>query len=278
MPTDKLETARRILADSSRIDGHTLRLTAGQLSRPDYVAVNKALESLGGKWNRREGGHVFAADPTTRLREFLNGSALPKPARTAEGYIPTPAALAAEIVADYTDIADLPADAAVLEPSAGHGPFVDAALVANPQVKITAVEPNADRIHSITKQAITVNTTFEQFAETTTERFDAIVMNPPFAVTGQPTIWVDHIRLAHRLLAPGARLTAIVPVGLLQRQDRRHTQIRQLMHEIGDHVLLPEDAFKACGTTVRTAVMWLYAENREPPDQSQSNRLAHSNH
>lgn len=259
MPTDKLETARRILADSSRIDGHILRLTAGELSRPDYVAVNKALESLGGKWNRKERGHVFTADPTSALQEFLNGSALPKPARTAEGYIPTPPELAAEIVANYTDIADLPAAATVLEPSAGHGPFVDAVLAANPQVTVTAVEPNADRVRRINKQAIAVYTTFEQFAESTAEKYSGIVMNPPFSVSGQPTIWIDHVHLAYGLLAPGARLTAIVPVGLLQRTDRKHTRIRRLVHETGDYVLLPEDAFKASGTAVRTAVMWLHA-------------------
>jgi hypothetical protein len=259
MTINTLDTARRVLATSARIDGRILRLTAGQLSRPDYVAVNKVLESLGGKWNRKEAGHVFTADPTAALQEFLNGSALPKPARTAEGYIPTPASLAAEIVANHTDIAELPDDAAVLEPSAGYGPFVDAALAVNPHVQVTAVEPNADRLTRITSAAHTVHSTFEQFAESTAEKFDAIVMNPPFSTIGRPTIWIDHVHLAYSLLAPGGRLTAIVPVGLLQRQDRKHTQIRELMHQAGGHALLSEDAFKACGTAVRTAVMWLHA-------------------
>lgn len=261
MAIDGIQLARNVLAESAHIEGQVLRLTCGQLSRPEYVAVNKALESMGGKWNRKQGGHVFDDDPTQALSAFIDGAALTKPPRATEGYVPTPASLAAAVVGDHTDIGQLGAGARVLEPSAGDGPFVHAVFAANPQVEVVAVEPNAQRLARITARGVVerVNSTFEQFAASAPGSFDAIVMNPPFAIPGAPSVWIDHVQLAYELLSPGARLTAIVPISLLERQDRRHSAIRALTNERGGFVRLPDDAFKISGTGVRTAVMWLRA-------------------
>ena len=93
MATDRV---REILA-AAEVDGLTLRLT-GQLSRTDYVAANKVIEALGGKWNRKAAAHLFTVDPAAKLAEFLGGGQPPKSDRTTEGYVATPATLAAEIV------------------------------------------------------------------------------------------------------------------------------------------------------------------------------------
>ncbi|WP_143229950.1 DNA methyltransferase family protein [Actinophytocola xanthii] len=98
--------------------------------------------------------------------------------------------------------------------------------------------------------------------------FDAVVMNPPFSVPGHPTIWIDHVRLAWRLLTPGGRLTAIVPNGYTFRSDRRHTAIRALVEQVGGtHVALPDDAFGTRG--VRAVLLTMdkpldYTEGAEP--------------
>ena len=34
-------------------------LPLGQLDRKTYSAVNKCLEAIGGKWSRKEKGHIF---------------------------------------------------------------------------------------------------------------------------------------------------------------------------------------------------------------------------
>ncbi|SKT52047.1 Type I restriction-modification system methyltransferase subunit [Mycobacteroides abscessus subsp. massiliense] len=261
MATEAAQLARDILGESSRIDGCVVRLTCGQLSRPEYVAVNKALEAMGGKWNRGQSGHVFPTDPGPALAAFVGGGALAKPARTAEGYVPTPSQLAADIVADHTRIRGLPDGAKVLEPSAGDGAFVRAILKANPLVQVTAVEPNAERLDRIGEHPSVqrINTTFEEFAASTRERFDAVVMNPPFAVPGGPSIWIDHVRMAFDLLADAGRLTSIAPSGLVFRQDRKHKAIRSMVQEHGGFVELADDAFKGSGTGVQTVVMWLDA-------------------
>ncbi|WP_255802308.1 methyltransferase [Mycobacteroides abscessus] len=265
MPTDQVQLARDILSNSTQIEGCVVRLTCGQLSRPEYVAVNKALESMGGKWNRKQAAHIFSTPPAEAIAAFISGAAMAKPPRTSEGYVPTPAELAAQIVNDHTVIDELEDGAAVLEPSAGDGAFVRAILAVNPTLAITAVEPNTARLDLINVSAdaglTRVNGTLEEFAATTTTRYLAVVMNPPFAVPKSPSIWIDHVRLAYGLLAPGGRVTAIVPISLLQRQDRRHSGIRDLMKEHGGYALLDEQAFKTSGTGVRTAVMWLDADS-----------------
>lgn len=251
--------ARDILSESSVIEGAQLRLTCGQLARPDYVAVNKALEAMGGKWNRKAAAHVFESDPTDVVSAFINGGTLAKPARTAEGYVPTPAPLAAAIVAEHSNVPALDAGSGVLEPSAGDGAFVSAILAANAFVAVVAVEPNLGRLAKVEElhRVRRVHGTIEDFAAKTGEQFDAVVMNPPFAVPGQPSIWIDHVRLAFGLLAPGGRLVAIVPSGLVHRLDRRHREMREFVESHGGYEQLPDDAFKASGTGVRTVVVWL---------------------
>jgi hypothetical protein len=255
--TDSTTRAREILA-LAEVDGNHVRLI-GQLSRPDYVTVNKAIEALGGKWNRKAAAHVFADDPADAIGQFLDGGPLAKPARTAEGYVPTPAHIATSVLEGHSRVGDLLAGSAVLEPSAGDGAFVRAILTANPYIAVVAVEPNRQRLAKVEQchRVHRVAGTLEDFAAATTERFDAVVMNPPFAVPGQPTIWIDHVRLAFGLLADGGRLVAIVPAGLVYRQDRRHREMRDLVAEHGGFEMLPEDAFTSSGTSIRTAVLWL---------------------
>ncbi len=55
-----------------RTEGNTLYLPEGQLDRATYQAVNKVLESIGGKWNRKAKGHVFVdGDPAELLDNVI---------------------------------------------------------------------------------------------------------------------------------------------------------------------------------------------------------------
>lgn len=55
-----------------RTEGNVLYLPDGQLDRKLYMAVNKVLENMGGKWNRKAKGHVFAnGDPAEMLEVVL---------------------------------------------------------------------------------------------------------------------------------------------------------------------------------------------------------------
>lgn len=257
------DRVREVLA-GAELSGCELRLT-GQLDRPTYAAVDKVLKAAGGKWDRRAGAHVFPGSAADALGDYLAGGAAPKPARTTEGYVATPDHIADMVVREHTEIADMVATAFVLEPSAGDGAFVRAIQRANPLPNITAVEPNVARARPLL-DGITelVADTFERYAEVAPRGFDAVVMNPPFAVPGQPTVWIDHVRLAYDLVRPGGRVTAIVPAGFISRQDKRHEAMRHLVADVGGWDQLPPDAFKASGTAVSTVVIWL--DKPEPSD------------
>ena len=54
---------------ASQINGNSLYLPPQQLDRKTYEAVNKAIENLGGKWNKKAKTHVFPFDPAPKIAE-----------------------------------------------------------------------------------------------------------------------------------------------------------------------------------------------------------------
>jgi hypothetical protein len=90
------------------------------------------------------------------------------------------------------------------------------------------------------------------------ERFDLVVMNPPFSVPENKTIWIDHVRIAFDLLKPGGALMAIVPNGFTFRQDTRHEALRGMVENFGGWRSLPEGSFAETGAPgIRTVLLWL---------------------
>jgi predicted RNA methylase len=186
--------------------------------------------------------------------------------RARAGYLRTPDSLADELCAwPHHDLRWLPPGAQVLEPSAGDGALVAAILRCNPQVAVTAVEPHLVRAQACADRAsgfdadVTVHVgTFEQYAAVAARagtRFDAVVMNPPFAVAGQADVWLEHLRTAWHLLRPGARLVAVVPEGFAYRSSGIHTDARTFVEHHGTHQPLPAGAFAETGGQVATRVV-----------------------
>lgn len=247
---------RDILADAT-IDGTHLTI-ATQLDRDDYIAVNKVLEALGGKWNRRLRAHVFPADPTADINRIIAGDDAPGHAKATEGFVATPPEVAEQIIKLHTNLHDARSPR-VLEPSAGDGALVRAILAANHNARVTAIEPNAQRAAAIVGPNVRVLlSTFEEHAARNPEpSYDYAVMNPPFSVPSNRTIWIDHLQLPWELLAPGGRLVCIAPAGYEFRADRRHTHARDLINAHGGHARLTDDAFSdSTAKGIRTVLLW----------------------
>jgi len=258
----------------------TAKITAGQLPRPLYVEVNKALEALGGKWNRKVAAHVFD-EPTFAddlESALLAGTFTDK--RKALGFFETPPALARRLV----EAAGIEPGAvqAILEPSAGRGAIIDAipGWPAGPRGKagkwgIVVVASEVDPKNAKTligtleaqaKRGLLVSVYEHDFLSARPENmawpytwpdrlplgsFDAVVMNPPFARQAD----IDHVTHAFSFLRSGGRLAAIMSAGTAFRENRKAVEFRDLVRKhAGTISSLPDGSFEPA-TGVRTVLV-----------------------
>lgn len=148
----------------------------------------------------------------------------------------------------------------VLEPSAGEGHLVRQLI--GHGLSVHAVEVSADRHHKLRRYAGD-GVTAEQanFLEVEPRPvFDHVVMNPPFS--GRH--WMKHVRHAFEFLAPGGRLSAILPASAEIKEDREHLAFRRWASQNParrwDHRQweeLPAESFSEAGTRINTVILRL---------------------
>jgi hypothetical protein len=239
------------------VDENVLTLPGETLERKVYQDVNKVLEALGGKWNRKLRGHVFddASTLASRLAGVLDdGKVAPA---DAMGYFPTPRTLAQHVV----DLACIEPQHAVLEPSAGQGAIADVLDVPVDQIQLVEVQQrHADVLTSKGYPRVLV----EDFMAAELPLFDRVVMNPPFERKQD----VDHVTRAFGLLKPGGRLVAVMSAGATANKDRKSAAFQLLLAEHGWHEKNPDGAFKESGTGVHTVTVVLDAAASAKEDRS----------
>lgn len=149
----------------------------------------------------------------------------------------------------------------VLEPSAGHGAI---ARFFPERTEVTMVEPslNLSQRAALAKGgARIVNQRFEDFNRT--NKYDAIVMNPPYGMGGKTAY--EHLEKATQHLREGGRIVALLPRGGLA--DRRLVDFMPLAEENGIHVVadisMPSSTFERAGTKVNTRVLVLEKNTSE---------------
>lgn len=236
-----------------RVEGDTLFLPDRQLDRPTYQAVNKVLVNIGGKWNRKAKGHVFAdGDPAELLNNVLmTGETVDL--KKQYQFFPTPRPVAERMCR----MAELDNTCTVLEPSCGKGDLADVVFEAG--VKgLYCVELNQDMNRYLKDKPYTVMTgvDFLEFAKDMNIRHEwtRIVMNPPF--TKQQDI--DHILAAYGILAPGGVLVSVVSESPFFWANRKALAFREFLDSHNaEMVKLDEGAFKESGTMVRTRIIKL---------------------
>ena len=226
-----------------------------QLDREMYTKVNKVLEGLGGKWNRKGKCHLFG--DTNALREAMERGHYANP--KALGFFATPDKLASTIVARL----DIQPGATVLEPSAGTGSLAVAAFQAGGDVICVEIDQGrVDILKALGFRTVHTDFLFDATLLDTIGLFDHVVMNPPFAVPGDPRADISHVLHAIKFLKPGGSLVAIMGAGILFREDERTkyflSQVIDKYH--GSVEPLPDGSFAEYGTNVRTAVLTLYKD------------------
>jgi predicted RNA methylase len=234
-------------------DYHIARITDGQLPRDLYVAVDKVLKAMGGKWNRAHKGHVFDGDPSDAIDQaVLTGSYTDK--KQALQFFETPEALAEELVA----AAYILNTHRVLEPSAGRGRIVRAVLTKTPSAIVYAVEIDGSKRADIIRSSVHDKYVFigDFMQKDYDSIFDRCVMNPPFSRRQD----VDHVTRAFSMLRPGGRLVSVVSGSAMHRIDEKGEAFKALVKRCGSSYDLPDGTFKESGTCVRASVVILNKE------------------
>lgn len=125
----------------------------------------------------------------------------------------------------------------VLEPSAGLGSI--ATVLAELYPNVSVIECNSRLREILEEKGLDiVEWDFLQH----TEKYDKIVMNPPFE-KGQD---IEHVMHAYSLLESGGRLVAIMAGGATWSSDKKKfVEFREWLSDKGDSEQLPEGSFKS---------------------------------
>lgn len=167
---------------------------------------------------------------------------------------PTPPELAARMV----DLAGIEIGQRVLEPSSGTLRLLQALPGVVPvgerrqtALDVVAVEVDRQLAELARCSGLAGAVHCRDFLEVTPdelgERFDAVLMNPPFANAAD----IAHIEHAARFLKPGGTLVAICAAG-----PRQHERLQPLVaHHGGTWEPLPAGTFEESGTAVHTVLL-----------------------
>jgi 2-polyprenyl-3-methyl-5-hydroxy-6-metoxy-1,4-benzoquinol methylase len=168
------------------------------------------------------------------------------------GFFPTPREFAARMV----EMAGIENGQRVLEPSAGSGRLIEAIFDAAPGAVVTAVEQSHSLIEILEQMKFFHPFTLHlgDFLEYQNdgERFDAIVMNPPFEKAA------DAVHVIHALeehLKPGGRLVAIVSSGTLTRSIGPAVALQFLIDGTSTVETIPSGSFE--DTSISAAIIVL---------------------
>lgn len=227
-------------------DGKLGMLTAGQLDRKLYVSVNKALEAMGGKWNKKEKGHVFEEDPRGNVEGLLTTGTIEV---DRDGFFRTPDA----VIDQMFKLVPPNENAFILEPSAGDGAIVKRLIEAGATSQdVICIEINRKRMDFI-ESHFDVETYCEDFLSWDVGfNFDQIYMNPPFENLQD----VDHVQRAYEFLNPGGALISVMAESAFFREDQKSRDFRDWLNEVGaKSIVLPEGSFKSSGTMVNTRLL-----------------------
>lgn len=225
---------------AAETDGNVLRLT-GQLDRALYVKVGKAIETAGGKWNRKAGAHLFPGDAAEVVAKMLDTGSVTSE-KSQQQFFPTPP----ETVARLLGAASLEPWHVVLEPSAGRGAIAErvAPLVAAVDC-IELHEPHAAVIRAA--GYVREVTTADFLATPPRPVYDRVVMNPPFAKRAD----VAHVMHALEFLRPGGVLVSVMANGVTYRTDAATAGLREAAASFKP---LPLKAFAESGTDASTVI------------------------
>lgn len=233
-------------------------------------------EGLGGKAADRAA--AAALTPWDMAKSYYFGTKKQGAGRAARGregndYFATPEPVGLKMV----EWADIRGGDSVLEPSAGHGaiarwfPDNSTVRVIEDSAELAsrvALHVDGDVVHGRFEDHNIVN------------KYDAIVMNPPYGLGG--SVAIPHLAKAADHLRSGGRVVALIPTGpaadkkfdnWFYGQDKNGNSLHPDLHLVGD-VKMPSVTFERAGTAVATRVVIIERVGKDEAEQMQPARTA----
>ncbi len=230
--------------DACTIDENVVRLPTGQLDRKLYVEVANALEGIGGKWNRKQQGFIFAYDPSELLGRVQEGEKINL--KKEYQFYPTPPELARYLV----ELADIQAEDYILEPSAGQGHLLDL-IIEHPCESFECCELMPQNQQILQQKGYLIQAA-DFLTYLPNRRYSKIIANPPFS-GNQDIIHVQHM---YRLLAPGGRLVSILSNHWKSCNNQQERTFREWLSQHIHRVQpLAQGLFKESGTMVAVSIL-----------------------
>jgi predicted RNA methylase len=221
---------------NSRVEENKLFLPDGQLDRKLYMAVNKVLTTIKGKWNRGSKVHIFPECPSETIDSILLTGEYTDEKKEFQ-FFETPHELASKLV----EMADIKNGDRVLEPSAGRGRIAE--LIAG----CHCVELNQANRAFLREHGFDI--VGENFMDHN-EEYDVVVANPPF--TRQQD--VDHVNKMMDLAA--RRVVSVMSASVMFRNNKKTVDFRNRVNSLGGTIeILPGKTFAESGTNVNTCVV-----------------------
>lgn len=236
------------------------------MTRDQYKRFNDVLESLGGKWSRKLKGHVFADDiEVAELIDLVVETGC-YPENNPYSFFPTPAGVASQMAEIALGHVDLWTDAFddgidMLEPSAGSGMLVYAAIDKFKDrlksIKMCEIEPDkVQKLYSKYSDRSDVQIINGDYLSTNLKnKYNVVIMNPPFSCKGNPAVWADHVSKAYSELRSHGVLVSIVPASFKFGINKKIVALRDMIGARYAMFDLPVDTFKNSGAMVNTLII-----------------------
>lgn len=225
-----------------------------QLKRKTYIDVSRALEALGGKWNKKAQAHLFEDDPRPQVVEMLQSGVVMV---EKDGFFRTPPPVALRMLGLFSRPVTRnynPDNEWVLEPSAGDGAIADVLVEEGvPHGRIHVFEKNEKRRAILDRKKFCV-VGHDCLLYRPQTKYNFVVMNPPFENQQD----IDHVtHMFWHCLALQGELVSVLGEGAFFRDNAKAEKFRQLVEEYGYDEQLPELSFRESGTDVRTRLVYL---------------------
>lgn len=251
----QIETDVLAVLSGMECEGTAARIVGG-LDGKMYTRVNQVLESLGGKWSRKAGAHLFDGDAAEAIESAVLSGQYENPGDF--GFFETPPAVVERLI----DLADIEPGMDCLEPSAGRGAIARAMRESGGSLSsYTLVELLPKNVEALCDAGFSDLCIMADFLSLKPGdafagmEFGRVVMNPPFAPRQAD---INHVRHAFDFLKPGGRLVSVMSSGVVFRENRKTVEFREWLEAHGgEWETVADGAFRESGTDVRTVIVWV---------------------